>query len=84
MVMATADVASLYTNIDHQGAMKVVKWALKKNTNIERKHRRFGQKSKLLRIKHNYVWYENIYYLQIRGVAMGEKFVKMGGGRCFI
>lgn len=36
MVISTADVASLYSKIDHQGAIKAVKWALKKNTNMSK------------------------------------------------
>lgn len=89
MVMVTADVASLYTNIDHQGAIRAVKWALKKHTNIKRKFilKSFG----IFVWNAIYFWYENIYYLQ-RGVTMGAKFApsvadlyirKMGGG-CFI
>lgn len=29
VVLATTNVASLYTNIDHHGAIQAVKWALK-------------------------------------------------------
>lgn len=65
-VMATADVALLYTNIDHQGAIRAVKWALKKKTSIKRKQRKFILKSLEFGLKHNYIWYENVFYSQIR------------------
>lgn len=34
LIMATGDVASLYTNIDHEGALNAVKWALEKGDDL--------------------------------------------------
>lgn len=61
IVLATADVASLYTKIDHQGAMKAAKPALKKNTSMERKQRRFILKCFDF-CQSNFFWYESNYY----------------------
>lgn len=73
-VLTTADVSSLYTNIEHLGAIKAVRWAIKKSHNFESIHRRFVLKCLDFCLHHNYFWYNNKYYLQIKGVAMGAKF----------
>lgn len=36
LIMATGDVASLYTNIAHEGALDAVKWALEKEDDLTR------------------------------------------------
>lgn len=73
LVMATGDVASLYTNIDHQGAMRAVKWALKNNVDVGKNQCRFILKCLKFCLEHNLFWYQNTFYLQIKGVAMGAK-----------
>lgn len=40
--------ASLYANIDYQGPIRAVKWALKENTDMKRKRREFFLKSGIL------------------------------------
>lgn len=40
-VKATADVASLYTGINHDGAKQAVEWALTKNVKLNNTHKRF-------------------------------------------
>lgn len=65
---------TIYTNIDYQGARRAVKWAQKKNINIKRRHRKFILKSLEFCLNHNYFWYNNIYYLQVKGITMGAKF----------
>lgn len=73
--MATGHVASLYTNIDHEGAMEAVKWVLKNSENIiEKSLSTFILKCLEFCLQHNLFWYENNFYLQIKDVAMGAKF----------
>lgn len=74
LVKATGDVASLYTNIDHQGAMRADKWALKNNCDMRKNQRRFILKCLNFCLEHNLFWYQNTFHLQIKGVAMGAKF----------
>lgn len=72
--LITADVASLYTIIQHDDALLSLNWAFSKREDIP-----FIQK-KILRmildycLTHNYFWYLGNFYNQKTGVAMGAKF----------
>lgn len=73
--MATGDVASLYTNIDHKGALDAVKWALEKEDDVVREGlHMFILKCLDFYLQHNFFWCDNKFYLQIRGVAIDAKF----------
>lgn len=74
IIMATGDVSSLYTNIDHEGALEAVKWALDKEEGIDKGLCGFILKCLDFCLHHNFFWYNNKFFLQIKGVAMGAKF----------
>ncbi|XP_068113208.1 uncharacterized protein [Hyperolius riggenbachi] len=72
-ILATCDVESLYSNISHDHGIRAVKYFLDAET-IENK-RRNSWLLQLLEyiLKHNFFLFNNTFYLQIRGVAMGAK-----------
>lgn len=73
--MATGDVASLYTNIDHDGTLDAVRWALDSgDCSMEENLRDFILKCLEFCLQHNFFWYYNRFYLQTKGIAMGAKF----------
>lgn len=66
-VLTTADVALLYTNIDHQGAIRAIKWAQDKSNKLRMKPRKCILKCLEFCLNHNCFWFEDDYYLQIKG-----------------
>lgn len=75
VVMAMGNVASLYTNIDHDGALDAVRWALDNGDNsMEANLWDFILKCLEYCLQHNFFWYNNKFYLQAKGVTMGTKF----------
>lgn len=72
--MATGDVASLYTNINHEGALNAVKWALEREDSVDEGFTIFLLKCLDFCLRHNFFWYDSKIYLQRKGVAMGAKF----------
>lgn len=92
IIMVTGDVSSLYTNIDHEGALKAVEWALRKESLANDGFIAFILRCLDFYLRHNFFWYDNTFYLQTKGVAMGAKirpqhgkliYGQMGRGRCF-
>lgn len=73
-MIATADVASLYTVIDHNDAIQASKLAMKKFSNLISKQRRFILRCLAFGIQHNYFWYNAEYYRQLTGIGMGAKY----------
>lgn len=73
-LIATADVASLYTVIDHNDAIQASKWAMGKFSNLISKQRRFILSSLAFGLQHNYFWYNAEYYRQLSGIGMGAKY----------
>lgn len=65
--------ASLYTYISHKGTINAVRWALIKNRDLDRQHKKFTMDCLEFCLGYNYFWYQN-KYLQIKGVAMGTRF----------
>lgn len=72
--LATADVASLYTIIDHEEAIQATKWALKKFSDLKAVQRKFLLECLKYSLDHNYFWHENDFFKQICGIAMGAKY----------
>ena len=72
-LLVTLDVDSLYTNIDNKDGMEAVKKAFENNPNEKRPDR---QILKLLEIclKHNDFKFNDEWFLQVGGTAMGKKF----------
>lgn len=72
--IATADVASLYTIIDHEEAIQASKWALDKWSDLVSKQKGFILRCLAYGLQHNYFWYNMEYYRQLNGVGMGAKY----------
>lgn len=73
-ILATADVASLYTIIQHYQACEATKWGLRKYSTLSCFQRKYLIKCLDFCLKNSYFWYDRIYYHQKIGVAMGAKF----------
>ena len=73
-LIATADVTSLYTIVQHHDACFAVKWLLRKFSNLICPQRKFLIKCLDLCLKCNYFWYDQNFYHQAIGIAMGAKF----------
>lgn len=73
-LIATADVASLYTVIDHSDAIEASKWAMDKFSNLISKQKRFILRSLAFELQHNYFWHNADYYRQLTGIGMGAKY----------
>ena len=73
-LLATADVASLYTVINHKEAIDASKWALDKFSDLVSKQKRFILRSLAYGLQHNYFWHKSEYFRQLNGVAMGAKY----------
>lgn len=73
-IIATADVASLYTVIDHSDAIEASKWAMDQFSHLISKQKRFILRSLAFGIQHNYFWYGENYYRQLTGIGMGAKY----------
>lgn len=71
--MATADVSSLYTIIRHQ-ACEAVKWTLRNFTSLLCTYRKYIIKCIDICLNNNFFWYQQTFFQQKMGVAMGAKF----------
>uniref|UniRef100_A0A8C5PR15 Reverse transcriptase domain-containing protein n=1 Tax=Leptobrachium leishanense TaxID=445787 RepID=A0A8C5PR15_9ANUR len=74
MMFATIDVTSLYTSIPHQKGVEAIKRALDEDGSLSIDQIEFLLKSILFILEHNFFWFENKFYLQICGPAMGTRF----------
>lgn len=72
--LATADVGSLYTIINHEEAIQATKWALRNLSELKCVQRRFLLDCLKFSLDSNYFWFNSTYYKQICGIAMGAKF----------
>lgn len=72
--MVTAEVASLYTIINHQEAIQATKWALREFSELKCVQRGFLLNCLKYSLEHNYFWYEKTFFRQIQGIAMGVKY----------
>lgn len=73
-IMATADVASLYTIISHLDGLEAVEQFLNRDAELIPAQRDFILDLLRYAMTHNYFWFGGVHYLQNRGVAMGAKF----------
>lgn len=73
-IMATADVASLYTIISHSDGLEAVDMFLRRDTDLICPQREFVLGLLRIAMTNNYFWFGGAHYLQSRGVAMGAKF----------
>lgn len=73
-IMATADVASLYTCIPHERGIEAVRHFLYREESLAPFQCDYLIELLEFATKHNYFWFDQRYYLQQRGVAMGAKF----------
>ena len=73
-LLATADVASLYTVINHEEAIGATKWALNSFGHLISKQKRFILRCLAYGLQHNYFWHKSEYYRQLNGIGMGAKY----------
>ena len=73
-LLATADVSSLYTVINHIEAIQASKWALTKFGSLVSKQNRFVLRCLAFGLQHNYFWHRQKYYRQLNGIGMGAKY----------
>lgn len=64
-LIATADVASLYTVINHEEAIGATKWALNIFGRLISKQKRFVLRCLAYGLQHNYFWHNSEYYRQL-------------------
>lgn len=74
MLLATADVAALYTCIPHRLGFEAVESFLSRDSQLPLLQRNFIMQLLRFATRHNYFWFQNQFFLQKRGVAMGAKF----------
>ena len=72
--LVTADVASLYTIIQHEDAALALNWALSKREEIQFTQKRFLGQALDFCMSHNYFWFDGFFFSQQVGVAMGAKY----------
>lgn len=73
-LLATADVTSLYTIVQHHDAISATKWLLRKYSTLICKQRKYLMKCLDFCLKCNYFWHNQTYFKQKVGIAMGAKF----------
>lgn len=73
-IVATADVSSLYTIINHEDAIAATKWAMDKYSILISKQKLFILRCLAYGLQHNYFWHNHDYYRQLNGVGMGAKY----------
>lgn len=74
VLLVTADVASLYSIIQHDDALLALNWALSQKEDLPHNQKIFLRHALDLCLSHNYFCYGNKFYLKQRGVAMRAKF----------
>ncbi|PIO25998.1 hypothetical protein AB205_0190500, partial [Aquarana catesbeiana] len=72
--LVTADVASLYTIIQHKDAALALNWALSKRDDIPHVQKVFVGHALDFCMTHNYFWYDGHFFSQKVGGAMGAKY----------
>lgn len=73
-LLATAEVTSLYTIVQHHDAISATKWLLRKYSTLICKQRKYLIKCLNFCLKCNYFWHNQTYFKQLVGIAMGAKF----------
>ena len=72
--LVTADVTSLYTVIQHDDALLALNWTLSQRDDLPHHQKVFLRDVLDFCLSHNYFWFDNRFYTQKKGVAMGAKF----------
>ena len=72
-LLITLDVESLYTNIDNYAGLEAVKEAFQNNPDLERPTSEITNLLSLM-LKNNDFSFNNEWFLQVGGTAMGKKF----------
>ena len=72
-LIVTMDVASMYTNIDHQSGLTAVRKAFENNPDPSRPDQHILELLELS-LKNNDFQFNNETFLQVKGTAMGKKF----------
>ncbi|XP_075448371.1 calcium uptake protein 2, mitochondrial isoform X1 [Ascaphus truei] len=70
----TCDVSSLYTCIDHTKGIQAINHFFELDTNLHPSQKTFLLACIQFILSHNYFLFEDTYYLQICGTAMGTRF----------
>lgn len=73
-LLVTADVTALYTCIPHDLGLSAIELYLSRSKCIPRIQKIFIMDLLHCATKHNYFWYNNNFFLQQKGVAIGPKF----------
>uniref|UniRef100_A0A8C5M9U5 Reverse transcriptase domain-containing protein n=1 Tax=Leptobrachium leishanense TaxID=445787 RepID=A0A8C5M9U5_9ANUR len=73
-ILVTSDVRSLYSNIPHENGIEAVEVHLEKENDIPSEQKTFILEGIKLILKNNYFFFNNEYYLQTMGSAMGTRF----------
>lgn len=72
--LATLDVESLYTNVPHEGGLKVLHHYLSERGELAMPPNELLLELASFVLKCNYFKFEEDFYLQIKGTAMGSPF----------
>lgn len=72
--LVTSDVSSLYTIIQHFDALLALNWALSQRDDFTQCQKIFLRDALAFCLSHNYFWFNNHFFPQKKGVAMGVKF----------
>lgn len=75
-LLATADVTSLYTIVQHHNACSATKWLLRNHSTLMCRQRKYLIKCLYFCLRYNYFWHNQAYYKQAIGIAMGSKFAR--------
>ncbi|XP_073433457.1 uncharacterized protein [Dendrobates tinctorius] len=70
-LLASLDVNSLYTSIDHDLGIEAVRWFLDLQSSLSEPQKLFCTDTLKLVLNNNYFLFEDQFYLQARGTAMG-------------
>ena len=72
--LVTIDVTSLYTIIPHSLGLESVHYFLEKESGLQTKQIEFIMALLKFAAASNYFWFDNEFYKQVTGVAMGAKY----------
>lgn len=73
-ILATIDVNSLYTSILQKDGLGGVEKALHEKTGMKQQQINYILEGLKMAMECNYFWYNNNYYVQTKGVAMGARY----------
>uniref|UniRef100_A0A8C5Q0P8 Reverse transcriptase domain-containing protein n=1 Tax=Leptobrachium leishanense TaxID=445787 RepID=A0A8C5Q0P8_9ANUR len=74
LLLVTSDVQSLYTIIPHKNGLEATEYFLKKNDTLQPEQIVFILEGIRLILENNYFYFQNDFYMQLNGTAMGSRF----------